>query len=82
MFPPGKEKSKDKVGIFELCNPHLRSEDTLSDQLTSAFNKHHQSSGSGPVLLSYFTQRTESAQGQQERGIAEETSKIILEERF
>ena len=48
--------------------------------IPSVFTKHDQSSGSGPVLLSYFTQRTESAQGQQERGIAEETSKIILEE--
>ena len=37
MFPPTKEKSKDNVGIFELCNPHLLPEEMLNDQLTSVF---------------------------------------------
>ena len=37
MFPPGKDKSKDMIGIFELCNPHLLSEEMLTEQLTSKF---------------------------------------------
>ena len=37
MFPPVKEKCKEMVGIFELCNPHLLSEEILTDQLTSVF---------------------------------------------
>ena len=37
MFPPGKEKCKDMIGIFELCNPHLLSEEILIAQLTSKF---------------------------------------------
>ena len=37
MFPPVKEKCKEMVGIFELCNPHLLSEEILTDQLYSVF---------------------------------------------
>jgi hypothetical protein len=37
MFQPGKEKCKDMIGIFDLCNPHLLSEEMLIAQLTSRF---------------------------------------------
>ena len=37
MFPPVKENSKEMLGIFELCNPHLLSEEMLNYQLTSKF---------------------------------------------
>ena len=38
MFPLGKEKCKDMIGIFELCNPHLLSEEMRIAQLTSKFH--------------------------------------------
>ena len=74
------------IGIFELCNPHLLSEEMLIAQLTSKFPLYSTNMTKAQALdlfCSHISPKVERAhQDSRKGGVAEETPKRLIEEKL